>query len=328
MLILNSNDVCRALPMADAVAGMKSAFAALSAGHADVPARAHLDAPDHAGLTLVMPARRNDDHPGLTVKAASVFEQNPDRGLPRIQAAVLVLEPKTGTPVAVLEGSTLTAIRTAAASGAATDLLARPESSRLAIIGAGAEARTHLAAMCAVRPIREVCVYSRTREKAVAWIEKTRPPEFAALDMRVTDSPGQAIQQADIVCATTSSATPVFSDGNMPHGVHINAIGSFKPHVVEIPAETVVRSRVVVDSREAAWEEAGDLIQPREAGLIDEDHVLAELGELVTRNVTIRQNDEQITLFKSVGVAIQDTVAAQIAVENAQRDGLGQAVDW
>jgi ornithine cyclodeaminase len=331
MLILNAAEVRRALPMQEAVAAMKEAFAALAEGRAVVPQRTHLPVPRHSGVSLVMPAYVDNTDlrkQSLAVKVVSVFDRNEARGLPRIQAAVLVIDPATGRSEAFLEGAALTAIRTAAASGAATDLLARCDSRRLAIFGAGAQARAHLEAMCTVRPIEEVRISSRTPEKIAALISEFSGRPWISARLVAAVSPHEALLGADIVCATTTSKVPIFDDGDLPAGAHINAVGSYTRDACEIPAETVQRALVVVDSRDAAWQEAGDLIQPFEAGLIGRDHVHADLGELVLGRRPGRTDDRQITFFKSVGLAVQDAVAARHAVGNARRLKLGREVEW
>jgi ornithine cyclodeaminase len=331
VLILNAADVRLALPMPQAIAAMKQAFAAYSSGQAVVPPRTHLAIPQHSGISLIMPAfvtGADASHEALAVKVVSVFDKNSDRGLARIQAAVLVVDPATGQPLALLEGATLTAIRTAAASGAATDFLARRDSRTLAILGAGVQARTHLEAAIAVRPISEIRIYSRRPSAVEALIG-----EFANLSSRgvrfvAAASARDAIDGADIICATTTSSTPIIADADLSEGTHINAVGSYTPQAREIPAETVVRARVFVDSRQAAWDEAGDLIQPLNAGLITRDHILAELGEIVLGLKEGRTGERQITFFKSVGLAVQDAVAARFALDAARQLGLGQQVTW
>jgi ornithine cyclodeaminase/alanine dehydrogenase-like protein (mu-crystallin family) len=330
VLILNAAEVRQALSMREAVAAMKAAFAALSGGRAVIPHRTHLPIARQAGISLVMPAYVDDIEPkrqSLAVKVVSVFDNNPARGLARIQAAVLVIDPATGRPEALLEGATLTAIRTAAASGAATDHLARSDSRRLALFGAGVQARAHLEAICAIRPIEEVRIYSPTPARVAALIgEFAGRPEVHARLIAAT-SPREALQQADIVCATTTSQIPIFDDADLHTGVHINAVGSYTRDACEIPSATVRRAIVIVDSRDAAWREAGDLIQPLETGLIDRDHIRADLGELVLGRLPGRTDARQITLFKSVGLAVQDAVAARHALENARRLKLGREID-
>ena len=331
MLILSAVEVRRALPMREAIEAMRAAFAALSDGRAVIPHRIHIPVARNAGISLVMPALVDDAdrlNQALAVKVVSVFDNNAARGLARIQAAVLVLEPDTGRPLALLEGATLTAIRTAAASGAATDLLARRNSRTLALFGAGVQARAHLEAMCAVRPIEKVWIYSRTRAKIEDLIREFEGRGDITAQFIEATSPRQALEGADIVCAATTSRVAIFEDAELMPGVHINAVGSYTPQVREIPAETVRRAVVVVDSRDAAWKEAGDLIQALEAGLIDPGHIRAELGELILGRGIGRVAETEITLFKSVGIAVQDAVAAQCALENARRVGLGTQVDW
>lgn len=315
--------------MIEAIAAMKEAFAALTEGRAIVPARAHLPIERNQGISLFMPAyvdHEDSTRQALTIKAVSLFDQNESKGLARIQAAVLVLDPTTGTPSAVLEGATLTGIRTAAASGAATDLLARPDSKTVAILGAGVQARTHLEAVCAIRPIERALVYSPTAAKVNALIE-----EMAAVvsaDVVAVESAAEVIAEADVVCCTSTSKTPIFDDADVRAGTHINAVGSYMPHVREVPSATVRRALVVVDSREAAWDEAGDLIIPVEAGEITRDHVHAELGELVLGTKPGRADERQVTFFKSVGIAAQDAFAAKLALANATSRDLGQRVAW
>ena len=331
MLVLNAADVARALPMREAIAAMKRAFAALSGGQAIVPRRIHLPIERHAGVSLIMPSYVAGDEAtadSLAVKVVSLFDGNRRRGLPRIQAAVILLEPETGRPVALLEGATLTAIRTAAASGAATDLLARRDSRVVALFGAGVQAARHAEAMCAVREIAEVRVCGRRPERLSAFCAALTGGLGGNVRVVEAASPADALRGADIVCTATTSSEAVFADADLPSGAHVNAVGSYQPQAREIPGETVARALVVVDSRAPAWEEAADLILPLEAGQINRQHVHAELGELVLGQKSGRIDDAQITLFKSVGIAVQDAVAAQAAFAAAQRLNLGTRVAW
>ena len=331
MLILNATDIRQALPMPLAIDAMKQAFAAFSDGKALVPPRIHLPIAPHSGISFIMPsfvdAEATSDQ-ALAVKVVSLFDGNQARGLARIQAAVVVLEPDTGRPIALLDGAMLTAIRTAAASGAATDLLARRDCRTVALFGAGVQAITHLFAMCAVRPIEKIFVFGRTPSKVAALIAEFAGRPAIPAELIAADSPQQALQDADIVCCTTTSKEPIFDDADLKPGVHINAVGSYTPQAREVPPETVRRALVVVDSRHAAWEEAGDLIQPMQAGVIGREHIHAELGELVLGRKSGRSDDQQVTFFKSVGLAVQDAVAAQVALKNAARLKLGQEVAW
>ncbi len=329
MLVLNADEVRRALPMGAAIEAMKQAFAALSAGRAVVPPRAHLPVEPHDGESLVMPAFvRHEAGDALAVKVVSLFDRNAERGLARIQAAVLALDPETGRPEALLEGATLTAIRTAAASGLATDLLARPDSRTAAVFGAGVQARTQLEAVCTVRKIETAWVYDPLAGAAEAFAAEMAGYGPIPADVRPAADPRRAVADADVICTATTSATPVFADADLKSGAHVNAVGSYQPDVQEVPAETVVRARVVVDSRQAALEETGDLIRPIRQGLITADHIHAELGDLVLGRAEGRGSPDQLTLFESVGVAVQDALAARTALRRARQLGLGQEVAW
>lgn len=331
MLILNAADVREALPMPLAIEAMKQAFAAFSSGKALVPPRIHLPISRHSGISLIMPSFVDADstaEQALATKIVSLFDGNQARGIARIQAAVVVFEPDTGRPMALLDGAMLTALRTAAASGAATDLLARKESRTVALFGNGVQARTHVFAMCAARPIKRVWVCGRKPSHVAEFIDSFAKHHTVPAELIAADSPRQALTEADIVCCTTTSKVPIFDDADLKPGVHINAVGSYTPQAREVPAETVRRALIVVDSRHAAWEEAGDLIQPLQAGFIGREHIHAELGELVLGRKTGRTDDRQITFFKSVGLAVQDAVAARFALENAGRLKLGQEVAW
>ena len=328
MLILSADDVSRALPMEQTVEAMKSAYTALSSGQAQVPQRVRLEVSPHDGISLFMPSYVHDPAgDALAVKVVSVFSANSKRGLPLIYAAVLVLEADTGRPLALLEGSTLTAIRTGAASGAATDVLARPDSQVIALFGAGAQGRTQLEAVCSVRRIRTAWVYDLDSAKIRKLIAELAGRGPIPADLRPASNPDQAVIEADVICTATTALTPVFLDGSLKPGVHINAVGSYTPQMQEIPAETVTRALVIVDSRSASLAETGDLLQPIREGRFTESHIHAELGELLLGRKAGRTDPAQITLFKSVGVAVQDAMAAQLALRNAQKLGLGQTVE-
>ena len=305
MIVLKAEDVRTALPMAECIAAMKRAFASFLDGRAQVPLRAKVVVPAYEGESLFMPAFVDDDTgAALAVKTVSVFPRNAQHGLPTLHAAVLVLEASTGRPTALLEGGTLTAIRTGAASGAATDLLARPDSLVAAIFGAGVQARTQLEAICTVRAIQTVWIYDPLPARVEAFITEMAGTGPIPRDLRAAANPQQAVAEADVICTATTSFTPVFADADLKPGVHINGIGSYTPEMQEVPAETVARALVVVDSRDAALADAGDLIQPLQRGIIHEAHIHAELGELVLVCKQGRTQSEQVTFFKAVGVAV------------------------
>lgn len=327
MLILSKGEVQRALPMNEMIAVTKEAYGALSAGKATIPQRIHLSIPNHDGMSLFMPAYlQHQDYETLVVKTASVFPHNAELNLPLIHAIVLVLEADTGRPVALLEGGSLTAIRTGAASGAATDILARSDSHVAAIFGAGIQSRTQLEAICTVRPIRKVQIFDPQSDLVANFIAEMAGRGPVPLDIQPAQNSQEAVSNADVICCATTSSTPVFEDRYLKAGVHINGVGSYTPAMQEIPPGTVQRSALFVDSRSACLSEAGDIIQPIKQGLFDEDHIQAEIGEIVIGGKPGRQNESQITFFKSVGVAVQDAAAARLALENARQMGLGQEV--
>jgi alanine dehydrogenase len=325
--VLSQNDVRQAVSMAQAIEIVKRAFAQLSADKAVVPIRTQLEVKSHEGITLFMPAylQESDD---LGVKIVSVFPRNLETGLPTIHALVVVVDAETGCPAAVMDGTYLTALRTGAASGAATDLLARTDAEVAAVFGVGAQGRTQLEAVCQVRDIEKVWVYDVNREAAEKYAQEMRERggRFPG-DMIVASSPTEAVREADVICTATTSKTPVFADADLKAGVHINAIGAFTPEMQEVPEETIQRARLVVDSREACWAEAGDLIIPRDKGLISEDDTYAELGEIAAGTKRGRETEEEITFFKSVGNAVQDVSVARKVLEEAGRLGLGLEVE-
>ncbi len=321
MRVLSADDVRAALPMIDAIDAMREAFVALSSGRSTVPIRTVMLTPD--GVTLVMPALLHGA-PISTVKVVSVNPTNPRRGLPAVVATVLVLDAQTGQPLAMLDGTSLTAIRTGAASGLATDLLARKDASVLGVIGAGAQARTQIEAVCAVRTIRQIRVYSPHHAAQLA--DDLRPVYDA--EIVVAPNAHAALMGTDIIVTATNSKTPVVSLADVAPGTHINGVGSFTPHMQEIAADVVTKAKIVVDHRPSAWEEAGDLIVPRDQGLITEDDVHAELGEIAAGTRPGRERDDEITFFKSVGNAVQDAAAAWRVLDAAQKRNLGVIVPF
>ncbi len=320
---LSAADVRQALPMPEAVAAMRDAFAQLADGNVVMPTRAHVEIPEHDGVALFMPSY-SPAAEQFGIKVVNLFAGNPHQGLPRIQALVTLFDGKTGSPRAILDGTTLTALRTGAVSGLATDLLARDDSKSVVIFGAGVQARTQLEAVCAVRPIERAWVVDPSGEASAALARDMS--EQLGIEITPDASSTKALAEADVVCAATTSKTPVFDDADLPSGIHINAVGSYQPTVQEIPAETVIQSKLVVDHRESALEETGDLIIPINEGRYHPDRIHAELGEIVLGHKPGRTDSKEITFFKSVGVAIQDLIAAGRALKLAEQQGLGQVV--
>ncbi len=326
MLILTRSDLRRLVSMPEAIELMKVAFMELSAGRAVLPLRTVLEIEPDVSSTLVMPAYL----PGvgaLGFKVISIFTKNPQRGLPTGNAMVCMLDEDTGVPTALLNGAFLTAMRTGAVSGAATDLLARKDAHALTIVGAGVQGVTQALAVCAVREIDTVTVVYRSD---ASWdrFKETVERDWPELSGKIsgTRDVEAAVRSADVICAATTSKTPVFEAAWVKPGTHINGVGSFTPEMQEIPPGTVAQARVIVDHRESALAEGGDLIIPLEAGMFGEDHIMGELGELAAGEVVGRISEEDLTFFKSVGNAVQDMVVAKRAIDRAVTEGIGQEI--
>ena len=304
--LIDADELARLLPMRAAIDALERAFSGPALPEA--PRRTHVEVP--GGELLLMPAA---GEPGVGVKLVTLNPSNPERGLPFVQGAYVLFDADTLSPEAVLEGAALTNLRTAAVSGLATRHLARPEASRLVLFGAGATANAHLDAMLAVRPFRTVRVVSRSEGPANALAERARA---AGLDAAVVGP--EAVAEADVVCTCTTSERPVFDGTLLQPGMHVNAIGAYRPDMRELDDEAVARARVAVETREAAMAEAGDLLFPLRSGRIGRDHVVADLGEVV-RGATVRRGPEDVTVFKSVGIAPEDLIVARAAVDARAR---------
>lgn len=323
MRLLTRSDVQCALSMHAAIPIIKQAFCELSTGRANVPLRTVVPQEKHDGVTLFMPGYLSDTE-ALAVKVVSIHHRNPAQNLPLIHALVLVLDPATGQPVAAMEGGYLTALRTGAASGVATDLLARKDAEVAAIFGAGAQARTQILAVAAVRPIKRVWIYARHPEPVQKLIAELRPQLPASLELLAAASPSQAVREAQVICTATSSATPVFDGTALQPGTHINSIGSYKAEMQEVDCVTLQRAaKIVVDEHEAAFSEAGDLIVALAQGAIQRSDIYAELGEIAAGLKAGREHEDEITYFKSVGNAAQDAAVAQAIYQHAVQENLG-----
>ena len=285
-------------------AAIDALHAAFAAELPETPLRSHVDTA--AGRLLLMPAWGEQ---GVGVKLVTLTRSNSERGLPFIHALYVLFDAETQAPVATLDGAALTSLRTAAVSGVATRLLAREDASRLVLFGAGVQATSHLDAMRAVRPIEEVVVVSRGSERAAALVERA-----GAMGLRARIGTPSDVGAADVVCACTTSERPVVEGASLPAGVHVNAIGAYLATMRELDTEAVRRSKVVVDTREAAFAEAGDLLIPIGEGAIGREHVLADLAELV-RGAEVRSAADDVTVFKAVGVAFEDLIVARAAVD-------------
>lgn len=325
MRLLTRSDIQRAISMRDAVEILKRAFAELSIGRANVPPRIVLPQNKHDGVTLVMPGYLLDSQ-ALAVKVVSIHNRNHERNLPLIHALVVLLDPATGQPLAALEGSSLTALRTGAASGAATDLLARQDAKVAAIFGAGVQARTQLLALAAVRAIKRCWIYARHPENVQSFIAEMQPQ--LSVELLAAESPSQAVREAQIICAATTSSTPVFDGAELQPGAHINAVGSYQSNLQEIDCTTLQRAaKIVIDEYAGALSEAGDLLVAMAQGAIQRADIYGELGEIVAGLKPGREHDDEITYFKSVGNAVQDAAVAQAIYQQAMQEGFGSEID-
>ncbi len=317
--LLSRDDVRRALSMAQAIELMRDAFTQLSSGQAVVPQRLSMEMPELGARVLVMPVSLAKGGQ-FGMKIVSLFKQNPEKGLPYIQALMLVFDASDGHPVALMDAEYLTALRTGAASGLATDMLARPDARTAMIFGAGAQGRLQLEGVCAVRRISRALVFDPNPDRA----EKFCRDLTGRFPFPITRAPSPAaVEEADVICTATTSKEPVFDDASLRKGTHINAIGAYRTDMCEIPPASMVRATIIVDHRSSCLAEAGDLVGPIERGLIDAGHIHAELGEITAGNKRGRNNEDEITIFKSVGNAVQDLVAAAQILRNAEQSGLG-----
>lgn len=324
-LIVADTDVPVLLPMAECIETMAGALAALSRGDAMLPLRQVLKLPGTPNLFAVMPGQLGpvDGRPSaLGAKIITVFPGNDRRGLDSHLGVVLLFDDADGRLLAIIDASSVTAIRTAAVSGLATRLLARHDAGDLAILGSGVQAMTHLEAMRCVRTVRRVRVWSRSQERCLGFASAARQRWGVAVDVAPTAE--ACVRDADLVCTVTASHQPVLRGIWLAEGAHVNAVGAALPTARELDMAAVVRARVFVDRRESAMAEAGDLLIPMTEGAIDGTHIRGELGELLLGDVPGREDPAEVTLFKSLGLAIEDLAAARRIYEKAA--GLGTGV--
>jgi ornithine cyclodeaminase/alanine dehydrogenase-like protein (mu-crystallin family) len=325
VLIVNQAEVPRLLPMKECVDVMARAFAALARGETDMPVRQILWMAEKRGALGLMPAHLTS-HASLGLKAVTFFPRNEGTDLDSHQGAVLLFETGRGRLLAIMDATSITSVRTAAVSGLATRLLARPEAAELALVGSGVEARTHLEAMLAVRTLKRIRVASKTFEKARSFAD--RESKRHGITVTPCRTVEEAVSGADIVCTVTSSREPVVQGAWLAPGTHINAVGSSVPTSRELDSAAVAKARLFVDHRESALAEAGDFLLARADGAVDDAHILGTLGELVTQEIPGRRSPTEITLFKSVGLAIEDVAAAQHIYSKARGSGFGKFVEF
>jgi ornithine cyclodeaminase len=325
MLVLSGVETESLLDLDALRAAVAGAMREVSAGRASMPARIAAVVPER-GLLAAMPAYLPGDG-GLAAKLVSLFPGNAGTDLPTHQAVILVFDPDTGRPVALLDGTAITTARTAAGSALSADLLARPDARTLAILGTGVQASAHAQAMVRVRPIQRIRVAGRDRDKAAALAAELRAD--LAVEVEAAGSYAEACDGADVVCAATHSPTPVVHRDFLRPGVHVTSVG-YNTAGREIDSATVADAVVVVESRQAALAPppagSNDLRVPVDEGLVGPDHVHAEIGELLAGTRPGRTSPDQITLYKSVGVAAQDVAAATLVLAAARAAGVGVEV--
>jgi len=317
--VLSRDDVLSLIAMDDAIDVMARAFGELSAGRAEMPPRVGLASGD--GISLFMPARLGAGGE-RGAKIVSVFAGNRARGMPCVNGVILMLDDETGLPAALIDAGELTAIRTAAAAGLAARLLSRPGSRVLTVFGAGALAPRQIEAVRAVRPVKEVRVVSKGGESA-----RRLASSLEGVDARAVANPAEAVDGADVIVAVTTSVTPVFDGAGLAAGTHVSGSGSFAANAREIGGEVVARARVVVEEREAALEEAGDLVIPIREGLVRPDVIDADLGEIVNGRAPAGSGGRDLTFFKSVGTAVQDVAIGAEVLRRAEAEGVGRVVE-
>ena len=327
-LILSRDDVQRCLAMPAAISAMRTAFLALHAGQVQMPQRVSLDL-SAQGLALLMPSLLQTPAETIfSLKLLTSVSDNASRGLPRSLATVLLLDAASGQTLAIMEGGWLTALRTGAVSGLATELLSRPDADVLALFGAGIQAPTQVWAIHTVRPLREVRVVNRSDEHYEQLLRTLRQLlGDACPPIRRTATAREALSGASLVACATAATAPLFQAQDVAPGTHMNAIGAFTPAMCEIDPAALAHARIVVDQREAALVEAGDLLQALAQGQISGPDTWLELGELVSGEQPDRRSPDEITCFKSVGLAIQDLTLALHVYARAREEGIGVEVE-
>jgi len=328
VLVLSHRDVVAALPPAACAESMAAVLAARARGETHMPLRSIMAPSGAAGIMGLMPgwrAARQDRAAVFALKAICVIPGNPGRGLDAHQGIVTLFDGETGVPTAILDASAVTAVRTAAVSAVATDVLARTQARTLAILGAGVQGRAHLQALAAVRDFTRVRVYAPTRAHAQALADDARP---AGGEVRAVATAEEAVRGADVVVAATNSPEPVLARAWLEPGAHVNAVGASTPRAREIDTATVAASALFCDSRESLRNEAGEFqLAVREGAIAGEEHVRAELGEVLAGSAPGRRDDGELTLFRSLGIAVEDLAAAETAVAAARAQGLGTEVE-
>ena len=329
ILILKESDISSMITMSDIIEADKEALSIYSSHKSNIPLRSNLDIPEYKGQCLFMngyaaPAK------ALGVKIVSVYPENINKNLTSVSATMVLVDAETGVVNSLIDGTYLTRLRTGAISGLATDILSRKDSKILALFGTGGQAVTQLEAVLTVRKIEEVRVFDIFQDRAKEFAKKMSEKFSKKFNVRIiaAESSDKAIENADIITTVTTSKKPVFDASKVKKNVHINGVGSYTPDMQEIPEDILVKAnKIYVDTRDGAINESGDLITPIKKGLIKKEKINGELGEVINGQIKGRENDDEMTFFKTTGSAVLDLVAAQKIYEMAKTKGVGQIVD-
>jgi ornithine cyclodeaminase/alanine dehydrogenase-like protein (mu-crystallin family) len=320
VLVLNQEEVERLLDMEGCIEAMAGALASLARGEVHVPLRFIVKPEDEPSLIGLMPAHRAGDSPLYSLKTVCVFPDNPQRGLDAHQGTVTLFDGETGEVRALMNASAITAIRTAAVSAVATRLLAREDARELGVLGSGVQARSHLEALRLVRDFDRVRIYSPTGGHAQSLADET--------GAEVAGSAEEAVRGADVVVTATSSVAPVLERGWLKDGAHVNVVGGRPPEMRELDTATIADSAFYVDRRESAENEAFDYRDALESGAIGPGHIRGEIGEVLIGAAPGRQSPDELTVFRSLGLAVEDLAAAEYVVRRARETGVGTEVDF
>lgn len=328
MLMLSKDHIKQIFSMKEAVDAAKQALSMYTSGSCHVPLRVNIDMPKQQGQSLFMPAYV-EPMEAVGIKIVSVFPKNIERGKTSVPAQMVLLDGQTGEVCAILDGTYLTQLRTGAVQGAGTDLLARQDAAIAVLIGTGGQAATQLEAMLNVRDLKEVRIFDVSADRAHAFAEEMRN-QFAACfpaAFTVIDNLDEALADADIITAVTTSSRPVFDGAKVKPGAHVNGVGAYTPQMQELPAEIMKRAgSIIADTTEGVLAEAGDILIPLEQGLISRRDLKGELGEVLLGQIQGREREDEITVFKTVGTAVLDVVTAQMIYRKALEHGVGVEV--
>ena len=327
MLLLSKKDIQKVFTMKDAVEADKEAFTLFSEGKSVVPLRTNIGAPKNDGAFLFMPSYV-EDLECSAIKIVNVFPKNIEKGIPTTPAQVLLIDGKTGVVISVLDGTYVTQLRTGAASGAAFDVLANPTAKKGALIGTGGQAATQLEAMLAVRDLEEVKVYDINLQRTEEFVEKMNE-ELASYGARIiaAKSSDEAIEDADMIVTVTPSSKPVFDGNKVKAGATVSCVGSYQPHMQEMDSVILQKAgKIYFDSEEAVLSEAGDILIPLADGLITKEDFTGDLGDVLLGKVVGRETEEEIIVFKTVGIGTQDLVTAKHIYDKAVEQGIG--TEW